>query len=111
MILNLEVPFHSQEISDSYAIERIKVDLSEQDKENILKACELVNNNEFIDNIRISVNSEVTFFDDEDNDITDFWKCEVFQFIVYNDCVFLYAQNKFDSGDQIESNSFFIVQK
>lgn len=108
MVLELEVAFHSQDVSDSFAIENIRIDLSDEDKANILKASELVKDNKFIENIRISVDSEVTFLNDEDEDITDNWKCDVMQFIVYNDSVFLYAQNKWHAGDQIESHSYSI---
>jgi hypothetical protein len=110
MILELEVAFHSQDVSDSFEIEKIKVDLCDEDKENILKANQLMKDNKFIENIRVSVNSEVSFINDEDNDITEKWKCDVMQYIVYDDTFFLYAQNKWNSGDQIESHGISIDQ-
>ncbi len=110
MILELEVAFHSQDVSDSYEIEKIKVDLCDEDKQNLLKANQLMKDNKFIESIRLSVKSELTFFDDEDEDITDKWKCDVIQFIVYNDSFFLYAQNKWHAGDQIESHGILINQ-
>jgi predicted transglutaminase-like cysteine proteinase len=110
MILELEIAFHSMEYSDSFEIEKIKVDLCDEDKENILKANQLMKDNKFIENIRVSVNSKVTFVNDEDNDITEKWKCDAMQYIVYNDIFFFYAQNKWHAGDQIESPSIPINQ-
>ena len=108
MILKIEVAFRSQDISDSFSIENIKIDLSDEDKSNILNANQIMKNNKFIENIRISVKSQVTFLNDEDEDITDDWKCDVMQFIIYDNCIFLYAQNKWHAGDQIESHSISI---
>lgn len=108
MVLELEVAFHSQDVSDSFEIENIMLDLCNEDKENLLKANQLMKDNKFIENIRISVKSEVTFLNDEDKDITDKWKCDVYQFIVYDDTFFLYAQNKWHAGDQIESHAISI---
>lgn len=108
MVLELEVAFHSQDVSDSYAIENIRIDLSDEDKSNILKASEIVKDNKFISSVTIPVDSEVTFLNDEDEDITDNWKCDVLNYIVYDDTVYFYAQNKWHAGDQVESQSFSI---
>lgn len=109
MELLTTIAFFSNEDSQATLIDKIKIVLSDDDKANILKAVEISKANKFIEQIRVSVNGEVTFLDDENNDINGYWKTDVIQFIVYIDTFFLYAQNKWHSGDQIESNGFPIT--
>lgn len=108
MELVTHISFFSNEESSASIIDNIKIVLTAEDKTNIIKAVELINDNKFIEQIRVSVNGEVTFFDDEDNKVNDIWKTDVIQFIVFSDIFVLYAQNKWHSGDQIESDSFSI---
>lgn len=94
---DVEVAFRTE----NFEIERIKFNLSETDKVNLLAASKLVRENEFIDNIRVKVGGDVEFIDDEKN-VAD-WETDVVLFIVYKTEFVLYAQNRKNAGDQIES--------
>ena len=107
MELTREIAFHSKEFSDAWEIEKVKVDFTQTDIDNIKKASSIINDNKFIENIRMNVTSEVTFLADEDEVVE--WDYDIIQFIVYNDVVYLYAQHKDDSADQIESDLFEII--
>lgn len=109
MELKTTIAFFSIDESQATLIEEIKIDLSDEDKTNILKAVEISKANKFIEQIRVTITSDVVFLNDEKNDITDFWKTDVIQFIVYLDTFYLYAQNKWHNGDQIESEGFPIT--
>jgi hypothetical protein len=42
---------------------------------------------------------------DDDNGEVEDWRVDVERFVVYSDSVYYYAQNKWHSGDQIESEA------
>ena len=109
MELVRDIAYTSKEFSDAWEIEKVKIDFTQTDIDNIKKACEIVKENKFIENIRIKVTSNVTLLADEDEDITDNWKYDISQFIVYDDVFYFYAQGKDDSGDQLESDCFEIL--
>lgn len=94
---NLKVAFSTE----NFDIERIKINLSDTDKVNLLAANKLMKENKFIENIRINVGGEVEFIDDEKN-VVDY-EADVMQFIVYEDDFVFYAQHKMNAGNQIES--------
>jgi hypothetical protein len=65
--------------------------------------------NNFISHLRIDIKGSITYLDDEDTNIEDGnWRVDVEQFIVYTSGVYYYAQNKWDSGDYIESEEINI---
>ena len=107
MELIREIAFHSKEFSDAWEIEKVKVDFSQTDIDNIKKASSFINDNKFVENVRVKVTSDVTLLNDED-EVVD-WEYDTIQFIVYDDVVYLYAQHKDDSADQIESDLFEII--
>ncbi len=90
------------EYSSSYEIENIDIALSDQDKENIVKAQAIIKKNKFISNIRINVLGSVIYLSKKNQEVED-WRVDVEQFIVYSNTFYYYAQNKWDSGDYIES--------
>jgi hypothetical protein len=107
MELTRDIAFHSKEFSDALLIEKVKVDFSNTDIDNIKKASAIIKDNKFIENIRVKVTSDVTLLNDED-EVVD-WEYSTIQFIVYDDAVYLYAQHEDDSADQIESDLFEII--
>lgn len=107
MELVRDIAFTSKEFSDAWEIEKVKIDFSQTDIDNIRKASEIIKENKFIENIRVKVTSDVTLLADEDEEVTS-WEYDTIQFIVYDDVFYLYAQNVDDSGDQIESEEFEI---
>ena len=107
MELTRDIAFHSKEFSDALLIEKVKVDFSNTDIDNIKKASAIIKDNKFIENIRVKVTSDVTLLNDED-EVVD-WEYGTMQFIVYDDAVYLYAQHEDDSADQIESDLFEII--
>ncbi len=107
MELTREIAFHSKEFSDAWEIEKVKVDFSQTDIDNIKKASAFINDNKFVENVRVKVTSDVTLLNDEDA-VVD-WEYGTMQYIFYNDVVYLYAQHEDDSADQIESDLFEII--
>jgi hypothetical protein len=108
MELVRDIAFTSKEFSDAWQIEKVKIDFSQTDIDNIKKASSIIKENKFIENIRVAVSSDVTLLADEDEEVTS-WEYDTIQFIVYDDVVYLYAQSKDDSADQIESEPFEII--
>ena len=107
MELTREIAFHSKEFSDAWQIEKVKIDFSNTDIDNIKKASSLIQENKFIENIRVKVTSDVTLLDDKD-EVVD-WEYGTIQFIVYDDVMYFYAQHEDESNDQIESDLFEII--
>ena len=102
LVIEKGITFYSQDYSDAMMIDTIKIEFNSEDIENIKKAINILNENRFIVNLRIPISSNVIFLD-EGNNGHDGWRVGADQFIVYNDMVYYYAQNKYDAGDQIES--------
>lgn len=101
-----EIAFRTDN-SSSYEIEKLDIVLSEQDKDNIAKAQVIVKDNKFISNIRIDVSGSVKYLSEGDQEVED-WRVDVEQFIVYSNAFYYYAQNKWDSGDYIESDELYL---
>jgi hypothetical protein len=108
MELVRDIAFTSKEFSDAWQIEKVRVSFNPDDIANIKKASAIIKENKFIENIRVAVSSDVTLLADEDEEVTS-WEYDTIQFIVYDDVVYLYAQSKDDSADQIESEPFEII--
>lgn len=103
------IAFRSSDYSASSEVEKIEVEFSDIDKENIKKSVEILKENNFISHLRIDIKGSITYLDDEDTNIEDGnWRVDVEQFIVYTSGVYYYAQNKWDSGDYIESEEINI---
>ena len=104
LVLEKGIAFFSTEYSDAMGIETLKIHVTPTDVANIKKAMELVKENDFISSINVDLNGHVEYLDDE-NDEFEGWKIDVERFVVYSDSIYYYAQNKWHSGDQIESNA------
>ena len=104
LVIEKEIAFHSMEDSDAMGIEKLKINVTPTDVANIKKAMELVKENDFITSINVDLNGHVEYLDDE-NDEFENWRVDVERFVVYSDSVYYYAQNKWHSGDQIESDA------
>jgi hypothetical protein len=103
------IAFRSSDYSASSEVEKIEIGFSDIDKENIKKSIEILKENSFISHLRIDIKGSITYLDDEDTKIEDGnWRVDVEQFIVYTSGVYYYAQNKWDSGDYIESEEINI---
>ena len=108
LVIEKQVAFYSTDYSDALIIETLKIHITPTDVENIKKAMEVVKNNKFILSINVELNGHVEYLDDE-NDEVENWKTDVEKFIVYDDTFYCYAQNKWHSGDQIESDGITLA--
>jgi hypothetical protein len=101
-----EITFRTDN-SSSYEIEKLDIVLLEQDLINIKKAQRIMKEKRFISSIRIDVLGSVKYLSEEDQEVED-WRVDVEQFIVYSNAFYYYAQNKWDSGDYIESEELYL---
>lgn len=99
--MNLEIAFRSDN-SASYEVEKLNIEPSELDIQNITKAMEIIKENSFIGNIRISSQSTIEYLNEDNQEVED-WRVDVEQWVVYKDSFIFYCQSKWDSGDQLES--------
>jgi hypothetical protein len=104
LVIEKEIAFRSMEYSDSMEIETLKIHVTPTDVANIKKAIELVKENDFITSINVDLNGHVEYLDDENNEFEG-WRIDTERFVVYSDSIYYYAQNKWHSGDQIESDA------
>lgn len=102
LVIEKGIAFRSEDYSDSGNIEVMKFTLTPTDIANLKTAMELIKTNRFIASINVSLDGVVDYLDDEGNDVDD-WRIDVDHFIVYDNSIYYYAQNKWNSGDQIES--------
>lgn len=112
-----EIAFRT-EYSGSDEVEKLDINLTEQDIINIKKAQEIVKDNNFISNIRVDVLGSVVYLDEYGNDIylkddeeeeeIGKWRVDVEQFIVYSNAFYYYAQSKWDASDYIESDELYL---
>lgn len=101
-----EITFRTDN-SSSYEIEKLDIVLLEQDLINIKKAQRIMKEKRFISSIRIDVLGSVKYLSEENQEVED-WRVDVEQFIVYSNAFYYYAQNKWDSGDYIESEELYL---
>ena len=106
LVIEKGIAFYSQDYSDAMTIETLKINVTPTDVENIKKAMDFVNKNSFISSIHIDLNGHVEYLNDEGEEF-DEWRVDVERFVVYSDSVYYYAQNKWHSGDQIESEAIY----
>jgi hypothetical protein len=109
LVIEKKVNFRSADFSSSTNIETLKFTFTPTDIVNLKTAMELVKSNRFIASINVSIDGVVDYLDDEGNDEDD-WRIDVDHFIVYNGSIYYYAQNKYDSGDQIESEEITSIE-
>lgn len=102
------VAFHSMESSDAMMIETLKIHVTPTDVANIKKSMELIKENSFITSINVEIDGIAEYFDDVNHEVD--WRADVDKFIVYDNSVYYYAQNKWHSGDQIESEEITIEE-
>lgn len=102
LVIEKEIAFYSMDSSDALGIETLKIHVTPTDVANIKKVMELLKTNRFIESANVSLFGHVEYLDDE-NDEFENWRVDVERFVVYSDSVYYYAQNKWHSGDQIES--------
>jgi hypothetical protein len=109
LVIEKKVNFRSEDYSSSSEIETLKFTLTPTDITNLKTAMELVKTNRFIASINVSLFGGVDYLDDEGKDADD-WRIDVDHFIVYDNSIYYYAQNKYDSGDQIESEEITSIE-
>lgn len=104
LLIEKGIAFFSQDYSDAMTIETLKINVTPTDVENIKKAMEFVKNNSFVTSINVDLNGFAEYLNDEGDEVEE-WRVDVERFVVYSDSVYYYAQNKWHSGDQIESEA------
>jgi hypothetical protein len=104
----LEVAFRSRDYSDNFEIDKIILHLTDKDIENIKKASKFVSDNDGVWSVNVSLQGVFEFMNEDGKSAND-WRTDVQHLVVYSEGgVFFYAQNKWDSGDCLESESFSI---
>lgn len=107
-IVEKEIIFRSNDCSDSLKFETVKLTFTDRDLDKVKKAMQVCKDNDFVVNVRIEFDN-FDFLDDDGEEVTD-WRVDVSQLIVYKDSCYFYAQNKWDSGDQLESDEINISE-
>jgi hypothetical protein len=102
----VNILFYSSDYSDSHEVEKVKINFSDFDIEKIQLAQKLIKENGF-ESISIEINSGIELLDGEDQEY-DNWEFDYICFKIYYNSVYFYAQNKYHSGDQIESDCILI---
>ncbi len=102
LVLEKGIAFFSTDYSDAMQIETLKIQITPTDVENIQKAMLILKDNKFISSINVESNGYTEYLDDDGNEVEN-WRVDVERFVVYDGTVYYYAQNKWHSGDQIES--------
>lgn len=97
------------EDSASYneGVMKLRVVLTENDAWRINKMQELIGEYPIIENIRISIDGEVQYLNGDD-EVMEGWVSDVEQFAVCKTFFYYYAQNKYDSSDQLESAAMYL---
>ncbi len=103
LVIEKGIAFYSMEYSDAMQIETLKINITPTDVDNIQKAMLIIKDNKFISSINVESNGYTEYLDDDGNEVDD-WRVDVERFVVYSDSIYFYAQNKWHSGDQIESD-------
>lgn len=104
LVLEKGIAFFAQDYSDAMSIETLKIHITPTDVGNIRSAMAVLKANPFMSSIHIDLNGHVEYLDDDNDEVED-WRVDVERFVVYSDSVYYYAQNKWHSGDQIESEA------
>ena len=108
----LEIAFRSWDYSENFEIDRVVLELSDKDVENIKQAQEFIKSNDSIHSVRIDVDGSVVYESETDEDgvfeENDGWRTDFHTLVVYDNSIYYYAQSKWHSGDQMESEGFSI---
>lgn len=99
----------STEFSSSYMIEEIAFNLTENDIERIKKCTKFLKENTFASHIRIDIEGDIIFLDDEGDEVED-WRTIVRELIVFSESIYIYSESKYDSGDYFESEEISITE-
>ena len=100
-----EIFFRSNSYNETENIKSVELQLSDETIKNIQKAQDLIKANNFIFNIHVEKmpDDKITLLDWDDN-MTDDWKVAFHLLRVFANTVYYYAECKYDSADQIESD-------
>ena len=109
LVLEKGIAFLSMEYSDASQIETLKIHITPTDIGNIRSAMAILKTNPFMVSINIDLDGHVDYLDCDNNEVEE-WRTDVERFVVYSDSVYYYAQNKWHSGDQIESEAIEVSE-
>lgn len=87
--------------SSSYDVTTIGYEFTDIDKARIKKCQKLIKNNPFISQMRIDIDGDVKFYDDEGEEVH--WRTNIIQLIVFSNSIYIYTEHKHNSGDYFES--------
>jgi hypothetical protein len=110
LVLEKEVAFRSMDGSHSNNIEVLSINISDDDIINIKKAIDVLKENKCRQSIKLELSGFVDYIDDDEIIINGDWLVDVESFVVYESGIFYYAQNKWHSGDQIESDMITLTE-
>jgi len=97
---------YSTENGSSYDVESIGINFTDKDKFRIISCQNFIKNNSFISNMKIDIDGDVKFFDDNDEEAE--WRTIIIQLIVFSNSVYIYTEHKNDSSDYFESEELSI---
>jgi hypothetical protein len=103
--LLLEVSFRSDEYSEACNIDKIAIEMADDDVANIKRVQEFLKENNFVCSAEVNIDGSVVYLDESGKEFED-WSTGYHSFKVYKNEVFYYAQGDNHSGDQIESQGF-----
>jgi len=104
----LEIAFRSLDYSDTIEIDKVVLELTDEDIENIKKASMFVGDNTGMWSVNVKLKGSFSFIDEEGNTV-DSWRTDVQYLRVYaRTSIYFYAQCKWDAGDTLESEAFSI---
>lgn len=108
--IDREISFRSLHYDTTEDIETVRLELDDETISNIKWAAKLVKDNHFLDSVSVNLtHGNATHYDWEGNETTE-WAIEVEHLKVYSDTFYYYAQNKYDSADQIETGGISIKE-
>lgn len=108
MKIKKEVLFRSNEYDESSNIKIVSIDLSDVTINNIKKIQEFLKTfNIPIENVKLKLADDYQYID-WDGSVTDEWRDDGGSLLVYEHSVYFYAQCKYDSSSQIETEELTI---
>lgn len=108
MKIEKEILFRSNEYDDSALIKVVSIELSDVTIGNIKEAQQIIKHNPFpIHSIKLRLNDDYSYID-WDGSVTDEWRDDGGYLLVYEHSVYFYAQCKYDSSSQIETEELTI---
>lgn len=108
MKIEKQIDFRSNGYDESSLIERVSIELSDVTINNIKKAQEVIKNNDIpIETIKLKLSDDYQYIGYDDVVINE-WRDDGGCLLVYKNSVYFYAQCKYDSSSQIESEELTI---